>query len=82
MQKLVTLGLALCACMAALSLHAAGSADAGTTPRFGVFTAVTGWTSGVARPDTSVTSGDCYEYEWQDADNVGNEHLVSEGLIV
>jgi RHS repeat-associated protein/uncharacterized repeat protein (TIGR02059 family) len=35
-------------------------------------TPISGWTSGTAHSDTSVTSGHCYEYEWQDADNVGN----------
>ena len=44
----------------------------GTCGSFGSFSAISGWTSGSAHSDTGVTTGSCYEYEWQDADNVGN----------
>ena len=44
----------------------------GTCGSFGAFSAISGWTSGVAHSDTTVSNGHCYEYEWQDADNVGN----------
>jgi uncharacterized repeat protein (TIGR02059 family) len=38
---------------------------------------ISGWTSGTAHSDGTVTSGHCYEYEWRDADNVGNTSLPS-----
>lgn len=44
----------------------------GTCGSFGSFSPISGWTSATAHADTSVSSGQCYEYEWQDADNVGN----------
>ncbi|HET7130205.1 MAG TPA: SwmB domain-containing protein, partial [Gaiellaceae bacterium] len=44
----------------------------GTCGSFGAFSPIGGWTSGTAHSDTTVTNAHCYQYEWQDADKVGN----------
>ena len=58
---------------ASTMLRASASLNSnGSCGGFGSFSAISGWTSGVAHSDTTVSNGHCYEYKWQDADNVGN----------
>jgi RHS repeat-associated protein/uncharacterized repeat protein (TIGR02059 family) len=52
----------------------------GNCGSFGTPAPISGWTSGVAHSDTSVTNGHCYEYEWQDTDNVGNTAQSPAGI--